>query len=185
MKRFDYLHDAPPPFIESLRTARLPRRLHAVCGVIIMLLCVMSLAYLVNAVRIAQALRIEHVTQARFDRSRVALAGVRLAWQELDALIAEDRRLHEIRLSSSIVADRLARTGNLLTPHIWLTSLSSEENGHLLKGSAENLAAVEKALDRMLDNPALGAPHLVRVFNHEERGASSLVGFELRVDGAR
>jgi hypothetical protein len=184
LNRFDYLHDPPPLFIERLQTTHLPRRLYTVAGVIVMLLCVIAIGYTVETVRIAQATVIEQRAQIRFDRSRVALASVQLAWSHLDALIAQDRRLHEIRLSSSAVAARLARTGNLFTPHIWLTSLTSEENGHLLKGSAEDLPAVDAALGRLLHEARLGEPHLLRVFHDGAQDRAPLLSFELRLDDA-
>jgi hypothetical protein len=182
LNRFDYLHDSRPLFVERLHTARLPRRLYTVIGAIVMLFCVIAIGYTVETIRIAQATAIEQRAQVRFDRSRVALAGVQLAWAHLDTLIAQDRRLHEIRLSSSAVAARLARTGNLFTPHIWLTSLTSEENGHLLKGSAENLPAVDAALGRLLHDTQLGEPHLLRVYHDGSQDRSPLLSFELRLD---
>jgi hypothetical protein len=184
LNRFDYLHDPRPLFVERLQTARLPRRLYTVVGAIGMLLCVMVIGYTVETIRIEEATAIEERAQARFDRSRVALANVQLAWQHIDTLIAQDRRLHEIRLSSSAVAARLARTGNLFTPHIWLTSLTSEENGHLLKGSAESLPAVDAALGRLLHDARLGEPHLMRVYHDGAQDRSPLLSFELRLDDA-
>jgi hypothetical protein len=183
LKRFDFLHDAPPLFVERLQTARLPRRLHTVVSAAIMLLGVIGVSYAVEAMRIGQAETIEQRAQLRFDRSRAALANVQLAWQHLDALIAQDRRLHEIRLSSSTVAARLASTGNLFTPHIWLTSLTAQDHAHVLKGSAEDLPAVDAALGRLLHDSRLGEPHLVRVF-HDAEDRSPILSFEFRLDDA-
>lgn len=184
MMRFDFLHDAPHPLIEAARRARLPRRLHTVAAVHAMLFCVILFAAIFQAFRIHQAETVEQRAQIRFDRSRIGLEEAQLHWLRLDELIAEDRRLHEVRLSSSKVADRLARTGNLFPERIWLTAMTSDEKNHRLEGRAENLVALDAALAHLLHDPGLGEPQLIRL-SRDEQGSVGFMNFEIRLEGVQ
>jgi hypothetical protein len=175
---FDYLRDARPEWIERLRSARLPRQLHASARALLAVAVVIVTTFGIDTWRLHLALSMERAAEARFDRTKAALAARQLAWQQLDALIAQDRRLGEIRRSGSVMAARLARTGNLLPTGTWLASMSATA-GVSLEGSATNLAAVGSALERMIGDGE--SPELRRLVSG---GKGSSLDFAIDVSSA-
>lgn len=151
MISFDYLRDAPPEWIERIRSARLPRHLHGSARALIAVAVVIATMLGIETWRLNAELAMEHAARVRFDRTKASLSARQLAWQQLDALIAQDRRLSDIRRSGSVIAARLARTGNLLPTETWLASMTAA-HGVSLDGSATNLAAVSNVLERMIGN---------------------------------
>lgn len=182
--RFDFLHDAPPPLIDGLRSLRLPRRLYAPVVAGATVLASIAAAGGVEALRVRDAQSLESRVQVRFERSRTALARERLQWQVLDQLVARDRRLREVRLSGAIAAKRIAAMGNAFPPQSWVTSMTATAAaGYALKGYAGSLPVLEGFLDNIIRDRTIGRAEDLRV-SREDRGGAGLLSFEVRVEAA-
>lgn len=95
----------------------------------------------------------------------------------MDALIAEDRRLRDIRLSGSVVAGRLAMLGNLLPGTASVDSVRATADGFSIKGKALTIDAVGSALSRIIAENALPHPGAVRI----AKDAGFFAGFSFEV----
>jgi hypothetical protein len=161
--RFDYLQDPPSHFRRAIRAARIPRRFHnaaaAVVGIVF--LCSAAAAIEHNRVRAAENARGE--AQARFERSRVALQHFRLQWREIDELVAQDRRLQEIRLSGTLVSGRVADLGNLFFAGVSVDSIRAAGAGFIIRGKAPTIEATGRLLNLILADSSLPRPNVVRV----------------------
>lgn len=163
MIRFDYLHDPPSRVWGAIRSARLPRRFHnlAVALAAVMLLVCGSAAIERN--RVGEAERIRARAQERFERSRAELERFRLQWREIDGLIAEDRRLRDIRLSGSRLAERLAAIGDVFPDGVSVDSVTASGTRYAVKGKAPTIDAVGGVLGRIVASSALPHPGTVRI----------------------
>ncbi|MEO6835924.1 MAG: PilN domain-containing protein [Candidatus Tumulicola sp.] len=183
MIRFDYLHDPLPKVVDALRSLRVPRHLHAVAAACATCVCAVAAASGIEVLHEHAAQVLERRAESRFEQSRAALSGARLEWRQLDGLIAQDRRLRDIRLSGSAVATRIAKTGNAFPRGAWLTSMTTAPASYALDGYANDLLALETVLSNLLKDPAVGQPQNIRM-SRDERGRAGLVAFEIRRDAA-
>jgi hypothetical protein len=146
-----------------VRTARLPRRFHNVAAALVSVALLVTGAAAIERGRVAEARRIRTAAQMRFERSRADLERFRLQWREIDGLIAQERRLREIRLSGSRVAQRLAAIGDLFPAGVSVDSLSTTGADYAVKGKAPTIVAVSGVLGRIVANAALPHPGVVRI----------------------
>ncbi|HVA34431.1 MAG TPA: hypothetical protein VNG31_09800, partial [Candidatus Baltobacteraceae bacterium] len=172
MNRFDYLHDALPEVVEAVRSMRLPRRYYGVVTALMALCTILVGGTAIERVQVDAALAEQHRAQIEFDRSRSVLQSMQLHWNELDALIARDRRLRDIRLSGPRIASRLARMGNALPERAWLTSMTTLADSYALQGRATDLHVFGSLVGDLLRDPAILRPHLVRVSRDDRSGRS-------------
>jgi hypothetical protein len=177
MIRFDYLHDAPPGFIDALRAFRLPRKYHdvaaALCAVGVM--CVVAES--IERGRVSTAVHALSAAQARFDRSRAALQRLRVQSRELDALLNEDRALRNARLSGPLTAQRLAAIGNVFPQNATLDAMQATPDGYDVKGRAESLQTFGTLLARLDGASGLSRPALLRVT--KDAGLLGALAFEI------
>jgi hypothetical protein len=184
LTRFDFLHDPLPTFVETLRSVRLAPRLYAPAAACLAILCVLAVWFGVEAVRMRAAQTLEQRALARFDRSHAALTGLRLESRHLDELLAQDRRLREVRLSGSVVATHVAHLGNAFPRRSWLTSMTATtSSAYGLKGYASDLPTLETILGNVLGDKTIGRPHGIRM-SRDDRGRAGWLAFEVRLDGA-
>ncbi len=173
MIRFDYLHEPPSPLWRAIRTARLPRRFHNLAAGMAAVVVLAGGAAAIERSRIAEAQRVRSEAQARFERSSADLERFRLQWRQIDQLIAEDRRLREIRLSGSRIAGRLAAVGNEFADGVSINSLRAAGEEYSVKGKAPSIEAVSGVLSSILANAALPHPGIVRL----AKNSGALEGF--------
>lgn len=173
MIRFDYLHDPPSPLWSAIRAARLPRRFHNVVAAFAAVAVLVGGAGAIERGRLEDAQRVRAEAQARFERSRAELERFRLQWHQIDDLIAEDRRLREIRLSGSRVAGRLAAVGDVFSNGVSIDSLRTTGDEYAVKGKAPNIDAISGVLSSIVANAALPHPGIVRI----AKDSGALAGF--------
>lgn len=173
MIRFDYLHDPPSPLWAAIRTARLPRRLHNVAAAIAAVAVLVGGAAAIERGRVEAAQLLRAEAQDRFERSRTDLERFRLQWRQIDDLIAEDRRLREIRLSGTRVAKRLAAVGDVFSNGVSVDSLRTTGDAYAVKGKAPSIDAVSGVLSAIVGNAALPHPGIVRI----TKDSGTLAGF--------
>lgn len=173
MIRFDYLHDPPSPLWSAIRSARLPRRFHNVAAALAAVAVLVAGAATIERTRVEHARRVRADAQARFERSRADLDRLALQWHEVDDLIAEDRRLREIRLSGSRVAGRLAAVGNVFSNGVSVDSLRTTGAQYEVKGKAPSIDAIGGVLRAIVENAALPHPGIVRI----AKDSGALAGF--------
>jgi hypothetical protein len=161
--RFDYLHDPPSRLWGTIRTARLPRRLHNLTVAFAAVAVLLGGAAAIERGRVREAQRVRAEAQDRFERSRADLERFRLQWRQIDDLIAEDRRLREIRLSGSRVAERLAAIGDRFPNGVSIDSLRAAGEEYAVKGKAPTIDAVSGVLSRIVASSALPHPGIVRI----------------------
>lgn len=178
MTSFDFLHDTMPDAIESLRHWRLPRSLRGVAAAGCALCCVAIIGAWLESSRLRDALAIELLAQERFDRSREAVAALKLEAGNLDALVAEDRRLRAIRLSGPSLGERIATLGNLAPRHVWLTSMDASVDGYQIQGAASDLGSVMLLLENLAGDHRTDVPRTVRLARGSERDRS--LSFDVR-----
>jgi Tfp pilus assembly protein PilN len=153
--RFNFLRDPAPAFALDVRSWRLPRRLYVQAVIGVTLIGAIAALGGIDALRLRSAAQIERRAQLRFDATRDELAAARLRWQQLDDLMARDRRLRALHLSGAGIAVRIARVGNAFPPGTWATTLSADSNGFAFKGRAEDVRAASTALAKVLDDRRL------------------------------
>lgn len=163
MIRFDYLHDPPSRLWGAIRVARLPRRFHNVAAALATVAVLISGAAAIERGRVQEARRVRAEAQNRFERSRADLERFRLQWREIDGLIAEDRRLREIRLSGNRVAGRLAAIGDLFSKGVSVDSLRATGEDYAVKGKAPTIDAVSEVLSRLVGSGVLPHPGIIRI----------------------
>jgi hypothetical protein len=183
MIRFDYLHDPLPKPVDTLRSIRLPQHLYVVTAAGASVVCALAIAWGVATVRVHAAQTLERTAQARFERSRTALSALRLQWQHLDELVAQDRRLRELRVSGSLAAARVAHVGNAFPRGSWLTSMTASSSEYALKGYSGDLSTLEVIVTNLVNDPTVGRPKGIRL-SRDDRGRAGLLGFEVRLDPA-
>ena len=182
MIRFDYLHDPPSRLWGTIRTARLPRRFHNVGAALVAVAVLVGGAAAIERGRVGEARRVRAQAQDRFERSRADLERFRLQWREIDGLIAEDRRLREIRLSGSRVASRLAALGDLFSG-VSIDSFRATREEYAVKGEAPTIDAVSGVLSRIVGSGALPHPGIVGIT--KDSGVLAGFTFELHAGEAR
>lgn len=182
--RFDYLHDAVPDGLRELRALRLPRRLHTIAAALLTTAVVVAFGSGIETIRLAQARALESQLQLRFDTTRGKLQSAQLAWQQLDELIARDRRLRDIRLSGTVVAQRLVRIGNVFPKRAWLTSMSAAASTYTLKGYALDLPVFANALQGLVNSAQIGQPKSIRI-SRDDRARNGVLAFEVRQEPTR
>ena len=163
MIRFDYLHDPPSKLLGAVRAARLPRRFHNVAAASAAVALLWAGAAAIERGRVHDAERARSDAQQRFERSRTELERFRVQWREIDGLIAQDRRLRDIRLSGTRVAQRLAVIGNAFADGVTVDSVRGTAEGYAVKGKAETIDAAGRVLSRLVDGAALPHPGIVRL----------------------
>lgn len=173
MIRFDYLHEPPSPLVAAIRTARLPRRFHNVAAAFVTVVVLVAGAAWIERLRVGEAQRVRAQAQARFERSRADLQRLRLQWRQIDELIAEDRRLREIRLSGSRVAGRLAAIGDVFSSGVSIDSLRTTGEQYAVKGKAPTISAVGSVLSTIVASATLPHPGIVRI----AKDSGALAGF--------
>jgi hypothetical protein len=181
--RFDFLHDPLPELVQRLRTLRLPPGLYTGAIACATVVCAILLVSGIEALREHGARVLEARADARFEASRAALHQAKLQSEELEALVERDRRLRAIRLSGSLAAARIARTGNSFPAQARLISIASDASGYYVKGDADNLSAIEALVKNLLTDKAVGRPRQLRV-TRVDRGMSQQLEFEMRLVGS-
>jgi Tfp pilus assembly protein PilN len=172
--RFDFLHDPPPAVFERVRSLRIARHLYAVSAACCVLLVFAPCAYGIEALRVDRALGDRRQAQEQFDASTAALAAAKIASQNLDDLIALDRRLRSIRSSGAILASRAADIGNSMPHSIALSSLSVTADGYSIQGRALSMTGLRMALTDLSSVARFSAGKLVRVRRESSEPASAM-----------
>lgn len=183
MIRFDYLHDPPSRFWGTVRSARLPRRFHNAVAAFAAVAVLTGGAAAIERGRVQEAQRVRALAQDRFERSRADLERFRLQWREIDALIAEDRRLREIRLSGPRIAARVAAIGDNVSAGVSIDSVRASGEEYEVKGKAPTIDEVSGVLGRIVANAALPYPGVVRL--SKDSGVLAGFSFEFRAGAAR
>jgi len=177
--RFDFLHDPPPDFVARFLEMRLAKHLYAPAMVIGTLVLLFAPIWGLETLRLRWARSTEMAARERFDASRAALSALRLQWQQLDELTARDRRLREIRLSGSAIAEALARVGNALPNRTWATSLSADSSGFSFKGRAADLKSASEAFADLIRDRLPRTDPSFR-FSRDANDATGALAFEIR-----
>jgi hypothetical protein len=184
MSGFNYLRDAPPEFVDQLRFARVPRRLHGALSALAALVLVMAAAQAIDVMREQHVAKLVSQAQARVDIDSAAVARRRLAWADIDSLLAVDARLRMFRNSGVDLAGHLARVGDLLDDRVWLVAVEPDGHGMLLRGKATDLPAIHRSMSALLLADTAELPQIVRV-TRDDASRSAPLGFELHLGDGR
>ena len=179
--RFDFMHDARPEIVEALLHPRVPARFHALCAAVAILAAAALSAAGIEQWRAASALGIEARAQQRFEASKIELDRVAQQTSELETLVARDRALRRIRVSGSVIAAKLARLGNLIPRHAWVTSMSAQSDGYALRGRANDFGSLATLLARLIDDRTDGRPATIAIDRAQPQRSSTLT-FDIRLD---
>lgn len=184
MMRFNYLNDAPPDIIERIQGLRIAPELRTPLAAVITACLVVLSWWSLERYWIREALREEAVATARLQQSRAAFAATKLIRSDVDALLALDRRLRDIRLSGSLLSARLADIGNHVPRRAWLTSIARADGGFELKGRAEGLSVLSQTVADLMSSHAAYSPTLMHA-GKEDRSNGGLIGFTVQVTEKR
>lgn len=181
--RFDYLRNRAPDALDWFRSREIARPLQAPLAAVATALLVVLAAFGIETYRADQARSVERLAQMRVEQSRADLAKTTLERTDIDALLALDRRLRGIRLSGSLLAQRLADIANHVPGRAWLSGISPTSNGISISGHAEDLGALSETIADLMSSKTVRSPSLVRAGKDDlSQGKPDLLSFEMRVE---
>lgn len=175
MNGFNFLCDAPPLFIERLRT---PRIAGEAVGPLVALFAVLFVLLAWNVLE-RTAISAERV-RAREERRIAAASLLDLrrahgAYADLATLRARDERLRSIRLSGARVAAATARLANRVPRGIVLTKMAGAAGKAQLEGRARDVVTLGELMSGLTRSEP---PSLVRA----TRGAAGTLDFAVSVE---
>jgi Tfp pilus assembly protein PilN len=180
LKRFDFLRDAPPLFVERLRPSRLPAELRTPLAAFATTVVVILAWWAIETAQIAQA-RAELVTErARVAASRTDLAQAQVRRSRLVDLISLDRRIRDIRRSGAALSGNLADIANHLPDRAWLTSIAQDDRGLEIDGNAVGLDGLSDTLAGLMSSRSAATPSLVRASRSDQPAMHDVISFQLR-----
>ncbi len=162
---FNYVRSARPDWVRGLAQTRIPHRLHgAICALSAAVIALCG-AYGIETVRLCDAQSIAAAYQQRLDRSEAALRKSKIAYEQVKALTALDRRIGQIVSSGDRDAAQIAEIANALPDHVWLTGIQPEApgGGMTLEGKAANLRALSVTLRSLTAARRVADPTLTSV----------------------
>lgn len=180
MKRFNFLVDAPPEFIDRARSIRVPSELRTPLSALLTAVFVVAAWWGLENYWLRNAKHEETLAEVRLTESQADLAATKLVRTNVEEMLALDRRLRDIRLSGSNLASRLSDIGNHVPEHAWLTSISNLPNGLEIAGKADGLSALSVTVTDLMASRTAGAPTLVRAAK-DDRG-KNLIAFTVQVE---
>ena len=179
MRRFNFLHDAPPDVIDRLRALRVTDELRTPLLALVTSILVVFAWYGLERYWLASAEHEEVLATTRLAESRADLATTKLVRADVDQLLALDRRLRDIRLSGTSLAENLSDIGNHVPAHAWLTSISNVQDGLEISGRADSLISLSETVADLLSSRTAMSPTLVRASKDDR--AKNLVAFTVQV----
>jgi Tfp pilus assembly protein PilN len=182
MMRFDYLADAPPHWLDRLRSLRLPEAVRTPLMALLTSMLVVLAWYGLESYWVAKAMTEEQVAAARHDRSRAELARTQLERLRVEDLVVLENRLHSIRQSGANLSRLLADVASHVPEHAWLTSISNTSNGFEIAGEARGLTALSQTLADLTSGTTFGTPTLVRAGREARASSGDLLSFTVRVE---
>lgn len=185
MTSFDFLRSARPDWLQRVLEIRVPQRLHSALIGLLASLTVIGGAWAIEQHRLAGARAIEAEYRVRFEVSERVLLTTKVFYDQVQALIALDRRVRGIVASGDADARRIAEIANNLPDHAWLTSISRDPSGISLEGRAENLGVLSGVMRglmraRNLHNPTLTSAQLI-----SDRSSENLIKYAMHIEGSR
>ncbi|HTZ55228.1 MAG TPA: PilN domain-containing protein [Candidatus Acidoferrum sp.] len=181
--RFNYLRDSVPEAFEYLRPSRIPEPLRTPLAALLTATLVVAVWWVIEQVQLAQA-RHELQTQSfRLAASKAALTELKLRKTHIEALLAVDLRLREIRRSGATLSSGLADIANHVPARAWLTSIARVNDGIEIDGQAEGLDGLSDTVADLMSSSTAKSPDLIRASKEDRYRANGLVAFEMRVGG--
>lgn len=175
--RFDYLRDAPPDGIESLRAFYSAREWRGTLALAVVVLTIALGAWVFERCKLLEWRRELAGVQARFDHNRRELAAMQGELRYFRVLAAFDGDLRGIRLSGALTAKKVAILANQLPPRVWLTSIISVDDGYDVSGHALGLAAIG---DTLSVYAGAQSSHLIGL-REPAQGGTRIVDFQVHV----
>jgi len=185
MISFDFVRSARPDWLRVLLEIRVPQRQYSALAGVLASLTIVAGAWAIEHHRVAQARSMEAAYQRRFDVSERSLQKTKIFYNQVQALIALDRRVRRIVTSGDADARRLAEIANNLPEHAWLTSISRDQSGVALEGRAQNLGVIGGVLHGLMRaqdfrNPVLTSAQAVSEHSHER-----IIKYAVHVEAAQ
>jgi hypothetical protein len=181
--RFDYLHSARPLLLLRLLECRVPERFHSALFALAGAVAVIGGAWAIESYRLAQALQMQALYQARYDGSERRLKAANVYYDRVRRLLDLDRRVRTIAVSGDTDARTLAEIANELPEHAWLTGISRDESGLALQGRARDLAAVSAVLRGLMRAKHLQNPTLESAALEQDPAYGNPMKYEIHVNG--
>jgi Tfp pilus assembly protein PilN len=178
--RFNYLHDAPPRFVEQLRPSRIPEQLRTPLAALGTTVIVIFLWWVIESMQIAQAQTELATEKARAIASRADLAQARVRRTHVQELVALDRRIRSIRRSGAVESSRLADIANHVPDHAWLTAITRADPGFEIDGDALGLDGLSRTLASLMSSSSVSTPTLVRAARDERGADRNVITFQMR-----
>lgn len=178
MTKFDFLHDAPPAFVERLRPSRIPEHLRTPLAALATSIFVVAVWWLVQNLQLQQAAKELAVEKARAIASRADLALTRVRRAHVEDLAALDNRVRAIRRSGAVASSMLADIANHVPQHAWLSAITQADGGFEIDGNAGGLDDLSRTLASLMSSRAASSPTLVRAAR-ETRDDEGVVSFQL------
>lgn len=183
MTKFDFLHDAPPAFVERLRPSRISEHLRTPLAALATSIFVVAAWWLVQHLQLQQAAKELANERARAIASRADLALTRVRRAHVDDLAVLDNHIREIRRSGAVTSSMLADIANHVPQHAWLSAIAQSDGGFEIDGDALGLDELSRTLASLMSSRAASNPTLVRAAR-ETRGQEGIVSFHVHAGSA-
>jgi Tfp pilus assembly protein PilN len=182
MNAFNFLEQAPASLAARVAEVELTPAARRALLALLFAVAFLAVTAGVERLRLANALDVAQTEETRLRRSDESVRTLRASIETVAQLNAIARRVREVQSSGAGRAREIAEIGARLPHDVWLTSLSSDDAGVTLKGSAHDFAALGRAIARLSAAGAFGAPQLAGSrLRDSERADGSSIDFELRL----
>jgi Tfp pilus assembly protein PilN len=182
MNAFNFLEQAPASFAARVAEVELTPPARRALLALLFAVAFLAVAAGVERLRLANALEVAQAEETRLRHSDASVRTLRASIETVAQLNAIARRVREVQSSGAGRAREIAEIGARLPQGVWLTSLTSDDAGVTLKGSALDFAVLGRAIARLSAAGAFGAPQLTGSRLHDsERADGSNIDFELRL----
>jgi Tfp pilus assembly protein PilN len=169
--------------VQRILEVRVPERLHNALVALAGSVAVIAGAWGIDVYRLHEAVKMEAVYQQRYDEADRAVKRTDVYYDRVKALVALDRRVHEIAASGDADARTLAEIANRLPEHAWLTGISHDAGGLALDGRAKDLAVVSGVIHGLMRAKQLHNPMLVSAAADAAYGRDAGMKYEIHIDG--
>jgi len=180
--RFDFLHSPRPLAVQRILQLRVPERFQRAALAVCFSLAVVGGAWIIEACRLREALRIEAEYQRRYDLSAAAVRRADVYYARVRALAELDKQVRSIAFSGDLDARTLAEIADVLPAHAWLTGIAHDPTGLSLAGEAKDLAVVGGVMRSLMHARHLRAPSLVSAALVKDDARSAVMNYQIHVE---
>ncbi len=183
--RFNYLRDSEPDAFEYLRPSRIPEPLRTPLAALATIVVIVGAWWVIEQMLLGQARDELQLQTLRLNASKVELSELKLRKTRVEALLAIDTRLREIRRSGAALSSGVADIANHVPARAWLTSIVHVDTGIQIDGRAEGLDGLSDTVADLMSSSSAASPDLIRASKENRDRSGTIVSFEVRVRATR